>query len=106
MYSPNDLRQGSTALCELCVLGGSLFLALATTNALAQAWPSKPLRVVVVDTPYQNVARTLQAAETKERLDKLGAEPMLMTPSEFDAHIRREISSNAALVKAAGVTAN
>ncbi len=56
-------------LCVFCVLGGSLFLALATTNALAQAWPSKPLRVVVVDTPYQNVARTLQAAETKERLD-------------------------------------
>jgi tripartite-type tricarboxylate transporter receptor subunit TctC len=48
----------------------------------------------------------LQAAETKERLDKLGAEPMLMTPTEFDAHIRRDISSNAALVKAAGVTAN
>ena len=106
MHSPNDLHQGSTSLCELCVLCGSLFLALAATNALAQASPSKPLRVVVVDTLYQNVARTLQAAETKERLDKLGAEPMLMTPTEFDVHIRREISSNAALVKAAGVTAN
>ena len=67
--------------------------------------PAKTPRAVV-DTLYQNVARTLQAAETKERLDKLGAEPMLMTPTEFDAHIRREISSNAALVKAAGVTAN
>ena len=29
-----------------------------------------------------------------------------MTPAEFDAHIRKEIASNAALVKAAGVTAN
>lgn len=67
--------------------------------------PAKTPRAVV-DTLYQNVARTLLAAETKERLDKLGAEPMLMTPSEFDAYIRREISSNAALVKAAGVTAN
>ena len=67
--------------------------------------PAKTPRAVV-DTLYQNVARTLQAAETKERLDKLGAEPMLMTPTEFDAHIGREISSNAALVKAAGVTAN
>ncbi len=67
--------------------------------------PAKTPRAVV-DTLYQNVARTLQAPETKERLGKLGAEPMLMTPTEFDAHIRREISSNAALVKAAGVTAN
>ncbi len=95
-------------LCVFCVLGGSLVLlvSVGANESFAQTWPSKPLRVVVVDTPYQNVARTLQAAETKERLDKLGAEPMLMTPSEFDAHIRREISSNAALVKAAGVTAN
>jgi tripartite-type tricarboxylate transporter receptor subunit TctC len=67
--------------------------------------PAKTPRAVV-DTLYQNVVKTLQAPDTKERLGKLGAEPMLMTPAEFDAHIRREISSNAALVKAAGVTAN
>jgi len=67
--------------------------------------PSKTPRAVV-DTLYQNVAKALQAPDTKERLGKLGAEPMLMTPAEFDAHIRKEIASNAALVKAAGVTAN
>jgi tripartite-type tricarboxylate transporter receptor subunit TctC len=31
---------------------------------------------------------------------------MLMTPAEFDAWIRKEIASNAALVKAAGITVN
>jgi tripartite-type tricarboxylate transporter receptor subunit TctC len=67
--------------------------------------PSKTPRAIV-DTLYQNVAKALQAPDTKERLGKLGAEPMLMTPAEFDAHIRKEIASNAALVKAAGVTAN
>ena len=37
---------------------------------------------------------------------KLGAEPMIMTPAEFDAYIRYEIASNAALVKAAAIKVN
>ena len=36
---------------------------------------------------------------------KLGAESMLMWPDEFDAYIRNEIKTNAALVKAAGIAA-
>jgi tripartite-type tricarboxylate transporter receptor subunit TctC len=67
--------------------------------------PSKTPRAVV-DTLYQNVVKVLQNADTKERMSKLGAEPMLMTPAEFDAWIRKEIASNAALVKAAGITVN
>jgi len=34
-----------------------------------------------------------------------GAEPMDMTLKRFNAYIREEIASNAALVKAAGITA-
>jgi tripartite-type tricarboxylate transporter receptor subunit TctC len=34
---------------------------------------------------------------------KLGAEPMLMRPEEFDAYIRNEITTNATVVKAAGI---
>ena len=67
--------------------------------------PSKTPRAVV-DTLYKNVVTALQTPDTKERLAKLGAEPMLMKPAEFDAYIRKEIASNAALVKAAGVTTN
>ena len=67
--------------------------------------PSKTPRAVV-DTLYQNVVKALQTPDTKERMAKLGAEPMLMTPAEFDAYIRKEIASNAALVKAAGITVN
>ena len=67
--------------------------------------PSKTPRAIV-DTLYQNVVKVLQNADTKERMSKLGAEPMLMTPAEFDAWIRKEIASNAALVKAAGITVN
>ncbi len=66
--------------------------------------PSKTPRAIV-DTLYKNVVAALQTPETKERMAKLGAESMLMKPAEFDAYIRMEIASNAALVRAAGVTA-
>jgi tripartite-type tricarboxylate transporter receptor subunit TctC len=66
--------------------------------------PSKTPRAIV-DTLYKNVVTALQTPETKERMAKLGAESMLMKPAEFDAYIRMEIASNAALVRAAGVTA-
>jgi tripartite-type tricarboxylate transporter receptor subunit TctC len=34
------------------------------------------------------------------------AEPMSMTPEQFDAHVREELRVNGALVKAAGITGN
>ena len=67
--------------------------------------PAKTPRDVVMKL-HQNTQRALQAPDMKERMAKLGAEPMLMTPSEFDAYIKMEIGANAALVKAAGITVN
>jgi tripartite-type tricarboxylate transporter receptor subunit TctC len=64
-------------------------------------------------TPREVVARLQQEAtgafqspEIRERLSRLGAEPMLMTPEQFDAHVKDELRMNAPLVKAAGITAN
>ena len=67
--------------------------------------PAKTPRDVVMKL-HQNTQRALQAPDMKERMSKLGAEPMLMTPSEFDGYIRMEIGANAALVKAAGIIVN
>jgi len=39
----------------------------------------------------------------RDRLAKLGVEPMVMTPTEFDALVAREVAINAALVKAIGL---
>jgi len=39
-------------------------------------------------------------------MQKLAAEPMVLTPAEFERFIRAEIESNAALVKAAGIQPN
>ena len=55
---------------------------------------------------HQNTLKTLQAADITERMAKLGGEQMLMTPREFDAHIKNEIGINAALVKAAKINVN
>jgi len=60
----------------------------------------------IVSKLSQNTLRALRTPDLQERMAKIGAEPMLMTPPEFDAFIRREIASNAALVKAAKITVN
>jgi len=39
----------------------------------------------------------------RDRLTKLGAEPMNMTPAEFARFVRSEIDSAARVVKAAGI---
>jgi tripartite-type tricarboxylate transporter receptor subunit TctC len=36
----------------------------------------------------------------------LGAEPMKISSSDFETMVKREIASNAAVVKAAGIKAN
>lgn len=55
---------------------------------------------------HQNTLKTLQAPDITERMAKLGAEQMQMTPREFDAYIKTEIGTNAALVKAAKINVN
>jgi tripartite-type tricarboxylate transporter receptor subunit TctC len=50
------------------------------------------------------VNRSLQAAEMKERLAKLGTEPMPMTPGESDAFIRREYEVLGKIMRESGAT--
>ena len=60
----------------------------------------------VVQRIHAETVRALEAPDVRERMAKLGAEPMILTPEQFDKYIRDEIATNAALVKAAGVKAN
>jgi tripartite-type tricarboxylate transporter receptor subunit TctC len=55
---------------------------------------------------HEVVAKALAHPATRERLKNLGADPMPMTPDEFDAHVRKEIELNRELVKAAGIKVN
>jgi tripartite-type tricarboxylate transporter receptor subunit TctC len=47
--------------------------------------------------------KALQTAKVSERLSALGLDAMVMTPSEFDAHVEKEIAINSTLVRAAGI---
>ena len=37
---------------------------------------------------------------------KTGIEPLIISPAEFDARVRKEIETNGALAKAAGIKPN
>ena len=60
----------------------------------------------LIERLYRGTSAALQSREMRERLPKLGAEPMAMTPGEFDALVREELRTNAVLVKAAGIKPN
>jgi tripartite-type tricarboxylate transporter receptor subunit TctC len=64
--------------------------------------PSKTPREIV-NRLHQETAKALENKEVRESMAKLGAEPNLMRPDEFNTYIRNEITTNAALVKAAGI---
>jgi len=59
--------------------------------------------VAVVDKINRDVNRVLREPEVKERMAALGAEPMTMTPAEFDKFMRVEMDDAAKVVKAAAI---
>jgi len=59
----------------------------------------------VVKRLHDETLRAMQVPALQEKLAKLGVEPMTMTPEQFSAYVKSEIAANAALVKAAGITA-
>jgi len=51
----------------------------------------------------QEVNKVLQAPEVRDRIERLGADVLIMPLSEFEAMIRQEFEDNAKLVKAADI---
>jgi tripartite-type tricarboxylate transporter receptor subunit TctC len=66
--------------------------------------PAKTPREIV-QRLHEEIAKALQDPGVKDKLAKLGVQPMPMTPSQFDGYVRKELEQNAALVKAAGIKA-
>jgi len=67
--------------------------------------PAKTPRPIITRLNAETV-KALQSPELTERLRALGAVPMPMSPEQFDAYIRAELVSIAAIVKAAGIQPN
>jgi len=60
----------------------------------------------IVDRLHDEVVKIMASADMKERLDKLGAEPFLMSPAAFDKFIVDETAKSQQIVRAAGIKAN
>jgi tripartite-type tricarboxylate transporter receptor subunit TctC len=52
------------------------------------------------------IVKALNDPDVQGNMRKLAADPMILTPAEFDRFIKAEIATNAALVKAAGIAPN
>lgn len=52
---------------------------------------------------HHEIVQALQTPQTKEKLAKLGVEPMIMQPQDFDARVAKEAVIAEKLAKAAGI---
>jgi tripartite-type tricarboxylate transporter receptor subunit TctC len=52
---------------------------------------------------HAETARAIESAGVKEKLEKLGVEPMIMEPQDFDARIASEAGMAVTLAKAANI---
>lgn len=66
--------------------------------------PAKTPREIV-EKLHGETVKALQSPKVREKLAALGIDPMAMSPSDFAAHVQREIAANANLVKEAGLKA-
>lgn len=67
--------------------------------------PAKTLRPVVARLA-EEAAKAIESEEVTQKFRAFFAEPMPMSNEQFEALLKREVSINARLVKAAGVTVN
>ncbi len=66
-------------------------------------WGPAGMPADVVDRISKDVNRALADPGVRERLAKLGNDPMSMTPVEFNQFVRREVDDYARIIKAAGI---
>ena len=66
-------------------------------------WAPAGTPATVVEKISKDIAHALTTPDVRERLAKLGAQPMNMTPAEFSRFVRSEAESVARVVKAAGI---
>ena len=67
--------------------------------------PAKTPREIVSKL-HEETVKALQAPKVMEKLSSLGVDPMIISPSDFDTLVQKEIAVNAGLVKAAGIKSN
>ncbi len=76
------------------------FVTVLSVGWMAPAGTAKD----VIEKIYKDTAKALEAPDVRERLQKIGTEPMGTSPSEFSADIAREVPQWAKVIEAAGLT--
>jgi tripartite-type tricarboxylate transporter receptor subunit TctC len=71
-------------------------------GALVAAKTPRP----VVERLHKEINALVQSPEINDRIKKLGADPLSLSLTEFQAMIDRELVENAELIKKAGIRAN
>jgi len=69
---------------------------------LAPAKTPKP----IIDRLHSEITKIVASADVRQKLDMQGVEPLPLSPAEFDALMRKEITDNVELAKAAGLKFN
>jgi tripartite-type tricarboxylate transporter receptor subunit TctC len=64
--------------------------------------PAKTPREIV-DRLNQETQKALREPSVKERLAKIGVEPLFMTPAEFDRYFKKDVADTEKLAKQAGI---
>jgi tripartite-type tricarboxylate transporter receptor subunit TctC len=57
----------------------------------------------IKDRLYQEIAKALDAPAVRDKLKNLGADPMRLTPQQFDAQVRKEIETNTRIARSANI---
>ncbi len=52
---------------------------------------------------YAEIAKALQTPSVRDKLKNLGADPLPLTPAQFDSQVRKEIETNTKIAKAANI---
>ena len=60
----------------------------------------------IVQRIHGAISNALATPDVRARIDNLGAEPMSMTPAEFDKYVRAQAEIAAAIIKQANIKAN
>ncbi len=95
----------SALLPDVVTAGEAGFPALDVSSSLGLLAPANTPSPVVRRL-HDEIANIVNSADMKSFILRQGAEPALMDPAGFDAHIKAEISKWARVIKATGVKPN
>ena len=92
----------SALLPEVATAAESGFPTLDVSSSLGVLAPANT-PVAIVRRLHDEIAKTVNGADMKNFILSQGAEPALMDPAEFGAHIKAEIGKWARVIKAANI---